>query len=133
MPEINQKSKEICNKKNNKSKGKPHPPISVLLYQDANNKKEKLNQICLTENNNIISNANSKKISGKSYNMAIERINKKIDNTIKKFSITGKLSIVGMTQCLYELNIITELLKIKDNLQDINDDLDIVELQSLIL
>ena len=64
--------------------------------------------------------------------MVIERINKKIDNVIKKFSITGKLSIVGITQCLYELNIITELIKIKDNIEDINDDLDLVELQSII-
>ena len=132
LPKINKKSKKICNKKNINNK-RSHTPIGVLLYEDANYKKEKMNQICLTENNNIISNANSKKINDKSYNMAIERINKKIDNAIKKFSITGKLSIVGMTQCLYELNIITELIKIKDNIQEnINDDLDLVELQSII-
>ena len=132
FPKINQKSKEMYNKKNNLNNKKPNIPIGISLYEDANNKKEKFDRICLTENNNIISKANSKKINEKSKNMVIERINKKIDNVIKKFSITGKLSIVGITQCLYELNIITELIKIKDNIEDINDDLDLVELQSII-
>ena len=126
------KNKEICNKNKINSK-RLLSPIGVLLYEDANIKKEKMKQICLTQERNIISIANSKKINDKSYSMAIERINKKIDNSIKKYSITGKLSIVGMTQCLYELNIITELIKIKDNIQEnINDDLDFVELQSII-
>ena len=129
LPNISQKSREICEKKDNK---RPTTPIGVLLYEDANNKKEKLNQICLTENNLIISNANSKKINNNSYNMAIDRINKRIDNAIKKYSKNGKISILGLTQCLFELNVITELIKIKDNIQDVNNDLDFVELQSII-
>jgi hypothetical protein len=75
---------------------------------------------------------NSKKINKSSYSLVIDRINKKIDNVIKKYSKNGKISIVGMTQCLFELNLITESIKIKDNIQDINDDLDSVELQSII-
>ena len=129
LPNINQKSREICEKKDNK---RPTTPIGILLYEEANNQKEKLNQICLTENNKIKSNANIKKINNNSYNMAIDRINKRIDNSIKKYSKKGKLSIVGLAQCLFELNIITELIKIKDNIQEVNNDLDFVELQSII-
>jgi hypothetical protein len=42
------------------------------------------------------------------------------------------LSIIGLTQCLFNLNIITELIRIKDNIEDNNDELDIVELHSII-
>ena len=125
-PEISQKSREIC-QKNNKKKG-PNMPIGDLLYNEANIKKEKFNKICLTENNIIKSNANIKKININSYNLAIERMNKKINNTINKYSINGKLSIVGITLSLYDLNIIIELLKNKI----INNDLDYEELQTII-
>ena len=128
LPNINQKSREICEKKENRVNN----PIGDILYEDAKNKKEKLKQIYINEKNNIISNMNSKKINKSSYTLVIDRINKKIDNVIKKYSMNGKISIVGITQCLFELNLITELIKIKDNIQDINDDLDFVELQSII-
>ena len=129
LPNINQKSREICVKKEKRT----NIPIGDLLYEKANLQKEKLEQNCINENINIKSNFNSEKINDKSYNLAIERINKKIDNVIKKYSKNGKISIVGITQCLYELNIINELIKIKDNLENYNNDnLDFVELQSII-
>ena len=128
LPNINPKSRKICEKKENRANAQ----IGDILYEDAKNKKEKLKQIYINENNNILSNMNSKKINKSSYSLVIDRINKKIDNVIKKYSVNGKISIVGMTQCLFELNLITELIKIKDNIQDINDDLDSVELQSII-
>jgi hypothetical protein len=126
LPTINQKSRELCEK--NKNSKIPNAPIGVLLYNDANIKKEKLNQKCLTENNIIKSNANLKKININSYNLAIERINKKIDNSIKCYSKDGKLCIAGVTNCLAHLNIIIELFKNKD----INDNVDFEELQSII-
>ena len=129
LPNIDQKSREICIKKEKRT----NTPIGDLLYEKANLQKEKLEQNYIKENNNIKSNFNSKKINDKSYNLVIDRINKKIDNVIKKYSKNGKISIVGITQCLYELNIITELIKIKDNLENNNNDsLDFVELQSII-
>jgi len=128
LPKINKKSREICRKKYNLNK----TPINDLLYEDAKNKKGKLNQIYLDEQNNILSNANIKKINNNSYNIAISRINKKIENTIKKYSITGKLSIERIAQCLYELNIITELIKIKDKEKNNNDNLKLSYLQSII-
>ena len=127
-PEISKKSREICEKKDKRNK----TPIGDLLYEEAKTTKKKLEEMNLKKSNDIKSNFNRKKINNKSYNMAKDRINKKIDKVIKNHSIKGKISIVGIAQSLYELNIITELIKIKDNFQDINDDLDFVELQSII-
>ena len=152
-PKINQKSKKIWEKRNlskpstpsrsfNNEKylgndsyilnRKPNTPINVLLYEDANNKKQKMERIYINEYNNIKSKANIKKINNNSYNMISIRINKKIENSIKKYSINGKISIVGVTQCLFELNIINELIKIKNNIVESNEDLDLVELQSIV-
>ena len=86
-------------------------PIGVLLYEDANNKKEKMKQICLTENNNIKLNANSRKMNKNSYNMVIERMNKKINNIINKHSTNDKLTILNIVQCLSDLNLINEIIK----------------------
>ena len=127
-PNINKKSRAIW-KKNNK---RPNTPIGVLLYEEAINKKEKLNKKCIDKNNSIIINANRKKINNNSYILASNRINKKIEDIIKKYSKDGKISLVGIIQVLNDLNIITELIKIKDNIKDANDYLDSVELQSII-
>ena len=127
-PEINKKSRKICEKKDKRNK----TPIGDLLYEEAKISKKKLEEMDHKKSNEIKSNFNRKKINNISYNMAKDRINKLIDKAIKKYSIKGKISIVGITQCLYDLNIITELIKIRDNLQDINDNLDFVELQSII-
>ena len=127
-PNIDKRSRNIWKKINKR----PNTPIGILLYEEANNKKEKLNQKRKDKNNSIILNANSKKINNNSYLLATTRINKKINDIINKYSKNGKISVVGITQCLYDLNIITELIKIKDNIKDANDYLDSVELQAII-
>jgi hypothetical protein len=86
-------------------------PIGVLLYEDANNKKEKMKQICLTENNNIKLNANISKMNKNSYNLVRERTNKKINNIINKHSTNDKLTILNIVQCLSDLNLINEIIK----------------------
>ena len=147
-PYINQNSRKICEKKKRRaltfdinsknennsyiSSRKPNIPIGILLYEDASNKREKINKLYNNESNNIKLNANIKKMNLNSYNMIINRTHKKIDNAIKKYSSDGLLSIVGLTQCLFELNVINELIKIKDNIDEGNNDLDFVELQSII-
>ena len=150
LPEINERSREICSKmsknrsttpdlssKNGNnyentsyiSSRSPDTPIGNLLYEDAYNKKQKINRMYFNEINNIKSAAIKKKINNNSYSMVIERINKKIDNAVKKFSSNGKMSILGFAKCLFDLNIINEIIKIKDN---INDDFDFDKLQSVI-
>ena len=147
-PQINQRSREISEQKlndiknncnineNNNQKGTSLRLL--LLYEDVNNKQAKLNQEQIKKNNDIISKANSKKINDVSYNMVNDRLNKKINNAITKFGKKEEnkivLNIVNMTQCLYELNIINELIKPKDNLQDINtnNQIDLSELQAMV-
>ena len=147
-PQINQRSRDISEKKLNNIKNNYNINDNnnlkgtslglLLLYEDANIKQEKLNQEHIKQNNDIISKANIKKINDVSYNMVNERLNKKINNAISKFGKKEEnkivLNIVNMTQCLYELNIINELIKPKDNLQDINinNQIDLSELQSMI-
>ena len=151
LPEINEKSREICSKisqmrantpdissKNGSnyentsyiSSRRRNTPIGNLLYEDAYNKKQKINRMYFNEMNNIKSAATKKKINNNSYSMAIERIHKRIDNAIKKCSSNGKMSILGVAKCLFELNIINEIIKIKEN--NNNNDFDFGKLQSII-
>jgi len=58
------------------------------------------------KNSYIKSVATKKKINNNSYSMAIKRINKRIDNVIKKCSSNRKMSILGLVKSLFELNII---------------------------
>ena len=97
-------------------------PFEIRLYEDANDKKEKFDRICITEMDNIKSNSNIKKINNKSYNLAAERVYKKINSIVNKYSIMnkGKLTIVNLAQCLSELQLLNELTKNK-NLNQINN------------
>ena len=141
-PKINENSRkiyeqqliEINNNINPKGQKQTTPLGLLMLYEDANITREKINQEYIKQNNNIISNANKKKINNNSYNMVNDRLNKKIDNAINKFQKNYQLNIIGMTQCLYELNIIHELIKPKDNMNDryINNQLDLSELQAMV-
>ena len=144
---INEKNINNCNinndnKKQSKKKKQQTPLGLLLLYENANKIKEKKKQEFIRQNNNIIANTNIKKINVVSYKMVNNRLSKRIDNAINKF-ITKckekneekyKLNIVGMTQSLYELNIINELIKPKDNIKDLNNNnqIDLSELQAMV-
>ena len=144
-PQINENSRKMYEKKltnfnninnNNNQPGKQNQttrPEILLLYENANIIQNKINQKYIEQNNEIISRANKKKINKNSYNMVNNRLNKRIDNAINKFQNDFKLNIVNMAQCLYELNIIIELIKPKDNIKDINinNQLDLAELQAM--
>ena len=148
-PQLDKKSLEMSEKKlnnikNNNTNNNQNPQNQttslglLLLYEDAETKQKKLNQERVEQNNEIINKANSKKINNVSYNMVNDRSIKRIDNAIRKFGKKHQsnlvLNIVGMAQCLYELNIINELIKPKDNIQDlnVNNHLDLVELQAMV-
>ena len=144
-PQINENSRKMYEKKltnfnnninNNNQPGQQKQttrPELLLLYENANVIQNKINQKYIEQNNEIISRANKKKINKNSYNMVNNRLNKRIDNAINKFQNDFKLNIVNMAQCLYELNIIIELIKPKDNIKDINinNQLDLAELQAM--
>ena len=141
-PKINEKSRKIYEEQinninkniNQQGQQKNATPLGLLmLYEDANITREKINQEYIRQNNNIINKANKKKINDNSYNMVNDRLNKKIDNAINKFQKNSQLNIINMTQCLYELNIINELIRPKDNMNEsyINNQLDLSELQAM--
>lgn len=94
------------NEKNNKKysssrKGRFNSPIYIkqkkMNIPDNNGKKD------INTNLNTYSNL-----------MISKTTNKKIVDSISKFSINGKISIVGFIKCLFELNIINEIFKSKD-------------------
>ena len=105
------KTNDNINDSSTQRNNKYSTPIGILLYEDANNKKEKMKQICLTEDNKIKLKSNITKRKKNSYNMVIERTNKKINNIINKHSTNEKLSILNIIQCLSDLNIINEIVK----------------------
>ncbi len=105
------KTNDNINDSSTQRNNKYSTPIGILLYEDANNKKEKMKQICLTEDNKIKLKSNITKMNKNSYNMVIERTNKKINNIINKHSTNEKLSILNIIQCLSDLNIINEIVK----------------------
>ena len=75
----------------------------------------------MTEKNNIILNANIKKINENCYDMAKNYMNKKIDKIIMKYAKDDELSFVNIVQCLCIMRIINELIKVEQiNDLDIN-------------
>ena len=123
------KDKDQDNTNTNYKKNKKiNIPIGVLLYEDGNSKKEKMRQICLTEDENIKSTANIPKINKNSMNMVIDRTNKKINNIVNKYSVNEKLSIVKIVRCFSDLKIINELIKSNQN----NNDLKIEKLKAIV-
>ena len=84
------------------------------------NKREKLLlDSCSTEDYNIKSYADIIKKKKDYNNITLEKINKKIYNVINKYSLGQKLSIINIVQCLFDLNIIKELIK-KNEVIDLN-------------
>jgi hypothetical protein len=131
-PLINKKSKRIWERRNKKleendissnsnSNKKSKTPIHYLLNEIGVKQKEKQRQNFLTEKNNIILNANIKKINENCYDMAKNYMNKKIDKIIMKYAKDDELSFVNIVQCLCIMRIINELIKVEQiNDLDIN-------------
>ena len=129
-PEINQKSKDLCKKKFQKRKNssptkKPEfyntyienrrlkAPIGELLYEDASNKKQKLENICITEKINAKKDGNKSFISEGSRNLLLKKNELKLNEIVEKYSRKngGKLSIINLIQILWEIHILRDLLK----------------------
>ena len=135
--DIYTQEKNSAKKMNNNNKiefKRQTTPLGLTLYERAKDIKNKLDNKYKEEQKDIISKANKKNTNKESYKMVNKRLSKRIENAINKFTKNGKLNIVNMTLCLYEINIITGLIKIKNNVNDINSNnkLDLVELQSMI-
>ena len=136
-PEINQKSKNLIKKKVNKKKGSSplnksdtgstyienrrlNTPVGELLYEDAANKRQKLENICINEKINIKKDGNKSLISRGSVNLLLKKNEMKLNEIIEKYSKKndGQLSIINTIQCLWDIHILRELLKFSSKTVD---------------
>ena len=142
-PEINQKSIDLCKKKIKKKRKDSSPlnktdtniaeryiekkrrmntSVADSLYEDAWNKKQKMENLYEKEKSNIKKDVNKSLISKGSNNLLIKKNNLKLNEIIEKYSNknNGKLSIVHTIQCLWEIHILQELLKNVRNVENID-------------
>ena len=140
-PEINQKSKDLFNKKLQKSKNSSflinsdfrnnsyienrrfNTSIGESLYEDAFNKMQKLENICNNEKINIEKECNKSLISKGSEQLLFKKNELKIKEVVEKYSKNNdkRISIINIIQCLYEMNVLRELLKYRNkSIEEIN-------------
>ena len=148
-PEINQKSIELLKKKINKRKNSSplnktdinnlstsyidnrrlNTPITDSLYEDAWNKRQKLENLCTKEKLNIKKDVNKSLICKGSENLLLKKNKTVLKEIIEKYSENndGKLSIVNTIQILWEIHILQEIFKsCSKRIEDI--DLDYVKM-----
>ena len=115
--------KNIKMKVNNENIKKP---IELILYDDAikkRQKNEKINRNTITEHR---LNSNRNKINKISYQISMQKDDKKIESVIKKYSNNDELGIVDICLILQELKIFRKLLQNINvnklvNITDINE------------
>ena len=124
---ILQKSKDNCkkklekiviNKNNNnfsnyiKTEFNDKKPIELILYDDALHKRDKIANF---HKNNLIQiqlTSTRRKINKKSYHLALQNEEKKIENLVKKYSNKNVgLSILDIAKIYQDLNIFRQLLQ----------------------
>ena len=102
-------NKNINNSNHNKR------PIELVLYDDAVKKKQKMENIYKNNLAKIQLNSTKNKINKKSYQIALEHDDKKIEHVINKYSNKNnkkeELSIVDIAQIFQELKIFRKLLE----------------------
>ena len=105
-------SKNI-NLKNNTINNNNKRPIELVLYDDAIKKKEKKENLYKNNLTEIKLNSTKTKINKKSYQIALEHDEKKIESIIKKYSKNKKegLEIIDIALIFQELKIFRKLLQ----------------------
>ena len=102
-------NKNINNSNHNKK------PIELVLYDDAVKKKQKMENIYKNNMAKIQLNSTKNKINKKSYQIALEHDDKKIEHVINKYSNKNnkkeELTIVDIAQIFQELKIFRKLLE----------------------
>ena len=102
-------NKNINNSNHNKK------PIELVLYDDAVKKKQKMENIYKNNMAKIQLNSTKNKINKKSYQIALEHDDKKIEHVINKYSNKNnkkeELTIVDIAQIFQDLKIFRKLLE----------------------
>ena len=139
-PEINQKSKNLIKQKKKKSSPvnkkengdntyienrrlNTKAPIVDLLYEDAFNKKQKLENSSENEIINMKKYGYRRQISRGSIHLLSKKNKTKLSEIFEKYSKDndGKISIINVIQCLYEMHILRYILKFSTHsIEEIN-------------
>ena len=83
-------------------------PIELSLYKEAEKRKEKREKIEYNNMMNIMLNASKVKMSNNSHKIAINKIEKMIDDTIRKYENDKKITFINAGEILTDLKIFRE-------------------------
>ena len=105
------KDKKYIKKENNNKNKNNEVPIELVLYDDAKKKRQKMENIYQNNLSKIQLESVKSKINKKSYQIAIEHDDKKIESIINKYNKRNKLQIIDIALIFQELKIFRKLLQ----------------------
>ena len=103
----NKNKSNILNNNNNQHK----TPVEFELYKEAKTRKEKKEKMEYNNMMNILLNSQKVKISNNSHKIAINKIEREIDETIKKYENNNQISFIDAGKILSDLKIFREMFK----------------------
>jgi len=101
------KSNILNNDNNNQHK----IPVEFELYKEAKTRKEKKEKMEYNNMMNILLNAQKVKISNNSHKIAINKIEREIDETIAKYENNNQISFIDAGKILADLKFFREMFK----------------------
>jgi hypothetical protein len=113
-PQINKKSQILLSESETRGKSpdtssRREGPIELELYKDAMKRQEKLEKIEKNHLMGILLNASKTKISNNSHRIAISKVEKVIEEAVKKYDKKRWLSFIDVGRILTELKIFREI------------------------
>ena len=108
----------ILNNDNNNNQHKI--PVEFELYKEAKTRKEKKEKMEYNNMMNILLNSQKVKISNNSHKIAINKIEREIDETIAKYEKNNQISFIDAGKILADLKIFREMFK--DELNNNNNE-----------
>ena len=113
----NSKSFQITEKTISKS------PIELSLYKEAEKRKEKREKLEYNNMMNIMLNASKVKMSNNSHKIAINKIEKIIDDTVNKYEKDKKITFINVGEILTELKILRQTFPKEENIINNNNNI----------
>ena len=111
----NSKSFQITEKTISKS------PIELSLYKEAEKRKEKREKLEYNNMMNIMLNASKVKMSNNSHKIAINKIERIIDDTVNKYEKDKKITFINVGEILTELKILRQTFPKEENIINNNN------------
>ena len=104
---------QLQNKKSNS-----RPRIEYDLYQDAIKRKEKLEKLDYNNMMEILINSSKHKISTKSYQISLQKIEKSIDQAFEKIIKTSEINFFQLGEILTILGVLRETFDLQEKQKD---------------